>query len=805
MKIKRIIYVLCVISLTLLFLVKISSGQEKNPDVKQKITTPTLELSEEETSRKDTPNVKIPESFIKSMPGKKDKHEMIKPADNEIAFTPKAIETNTKVELILDASGSMNGLMGTATKMELLKTAVDNVMAQPLPEGAKREIGLRVYGSEKPSEDNDCEDTKLLLPIGELDKKLFKAKIDNIKALGVTPIGYSLEKATEDFKPSPDVDNVIILVTDGTDSCKANICEIAKKIHAGPEKIIIHVIGFDLDQKTSKEIECIAKNSDGQFMQARSENELRAALDQVLMANIPYNLRMRIVAGATPIPASLIVYKSGTKRVVSEDETTGVKFYQLPPGTYDIEVTYKASNENPRPTKMIKRVEVQATSKAEQTVQFDLGMLTLESFDQHNTPTSAYYVLQKMDDPRVSAKFETGPGRYTVWLTDGTYKVMVRAKSGDGLEFNATADNVKITKGTATSHDFRFQVGKIKVVAKDSKENPITLKYWITPTEKDSTKVLEGILEKDGPDIELPPGKYDLYFTLDLEDLKDLPVIKQEGVEVSPGDTLEKKIEMPTATLTLAGKNKEEKIVETEFSIWQSEWKKEKPIVLTSEDKPVSILLPPGKYNVKAVFTKSEVSPLPTVSWENMILSKGQQLEKEAVFKFGELKLYGRNVKGAPIRSAFYVYRTGEEEAVATLVGISTWADITLTEGFYDIKAVDVTARSDPKPTIWFHNVEITSEAPVQREAVFTHGKLKMACRGPNNVSLPCDYRVFTYGMDSPIFEGKTDEQWKEFDIAPGSYYIEAGYHDDADEVLLKKWISIKIAENEMLEQIIRF
>jgi hypothetical protein len=136
---------------------------------------------------------------------------------------------------------------------------------------------------------------------------------------------------------------------------------------------------------------------------------------------------------------------------------------------------------------------------------------------------------------------------------------------------------------------------------------------------------------------------------------------------------------------------------------------------------------------------------------------------------------------------------------------VTEWVTTTLIESNYDIKVEDASARSDPKPNVWFHDVNINAEQEAVVEAIFKNGKLKMMCRGPNDVKLTCDYKVFSYGMDSPLFEGVTEERWKEFDIPPGNYYIEAGYHDEKDEVLLKKWISIRIQPNEMLEQIIRF
>lgn len=824
MKTKTIILSVCTIVLSTLLCIADVPAQEKAEEneaqqIQQKITTPPLQLTEEEDKRTPLPKStkeeekELPEGEApKAKPAVGVKVEEKIPAaggveeikiQEEVKFEPTPIKTSTKIELILDASGSMNGLMGQSTKMAILKMVVNDIISQPLPEGAEREIGLRVYGSEKPSEEGDCKDSQLLIPIEPLDKKLFKEKVDGITTQGVTPIGFALEEAAGDFEVSPNVDNVIILVTDGADSCNADLCQIAQKIHTDLKKIMVHVLGFDLDQSASSAVECVAKNADGQFVRARNENELMASLDQLLMANIPYNLRLKVMSGATPLPSTLKVYKSGTKKLVREDESPGIKYYQLPPGTYDIEITYTDSIEKPPPSKLLKGVEVQTTSKAEQVVQFDLGMLTLTAFDQEGAPIAATYVLRKKEDPNVLASFKSEPGPHTTWLTEGTYSAKVQAVTDEGLKLTASADALKITTGGSLTHDFQFQMGNIKLVGKDAKGELLPISYKVTPAGDDTKVTLEGSATAEGKVIDLPPGKYDIYLSVAVEGMKSLPAEKLEEIDLAGGDMLEKAVELPAATLTLIGKDDKGNKVETLFSI-KPNLSEDEPVEFTSINEPISLILPPGRYDIKAIFVNSEYSPKPVISWDALVLANDQRLEKEALFKFGTLRLFSRNSDGAPVNSTFYIYKVVDEPLI-TLNNISSWTDVKLTEGFYDIRADNLMAKSDPKPSVWFHNVEIKPEQPTSREAIFTHGLLKMACRGPNNIVLECDYRVFTYGTDSPMFEGTTGKRWETFDILPGSYYIEAGYHDAKDEVLLKKWITIRVKDNQMLEQVIRF
>lgn len=796
MKNKKIfLYVFAVLFIAFIAyqLVGYGKAEDKKTDVQQKISTPPLQLTqEEETRTTPTPQTQPPANTGTMAPS----------AAPTSSMTP--IKNKTKYEIILDASGSMNGPMGTTTKMDILKLVVSDVISQPMPDGEERDIGLRVYGSQKTSDLNDCKDSLSLLPVARIDARSFTSKIEGIKAQGVTPIGYALEQASGDFTASTNVDNVIILIADGSDSCNANLCEQAKALHSDAKKLIVHVIGFDIDQKSQTSLECLAKNSDGQFIIARNENELRAALDKILMANIPYNLRVKVLSEATPLSSKITVLKSGTKNIIREDETQGVKYYQLQPGTYDLEVTYLGSSEMPQPTKIVKGVEVQASSKAEQIVQFDLGILTLTAFDQDGTPIAASYTIQKKEEPNLKIKIEATAGPYTAQLTEGTYDIQVEATATNGLKFSGKAEGTRITKGGSETQDFKFQVGKIAIKGVDSKGEALAMAYKVTAVGDEKTIILEGKAPKEGATIDLPPGKYDLFGMLDIEAFKNILATKMEEIELVGGDTKAATIQLPVSLMTLSGKNSEGKIVATQFSIRQR-GVEEKQIELTSSTEPISVLLPPGEYNVRASFLNSDVSPTPVISWENVVLGKDQVLTKEAVFKFGTIKLFGHNVKGAPMNTAFYIYAAGSSEPLSSLVGILSPTDVKLTEGFYDIKAEDLSSQSDTKSNQWFHSVEVKQNLPSSIEVMFVNGRLKILCNGPNNKIIECDYKIFSYGTDRPIIEGTTGQSWKEFDIPPGNYYSETGFHDKSEEAYVKKYETFSVKENEIVEHNIKY
>src|SRR5918992_4333573 len=99
---------------------------------------------------------------------------------------PAQADESTKVLLLLDVSGSMNERISSGgTKFAAAKRALKKV-ADAMPAGTQ--VGLRVYGStiDEPKEQNPkaCTDTKLVLPIGPLNRgKLFRA-VDSFTAKG---------------------------------------------------------------------------------------------------------------------------------------------------------------------------------------------------------------------------------------------------------------------------------------------------------------------------------------------------------------------------------------------------------------------------------------------------------------------------------------------------------------------------------------------------------------------------------------------------------------------------------------------
>ncbi len=736
------------------------------------------------------------------------------PAANPAAATPAApsapstqtlVKAQTNIDIIVDASGSMNGLLGKTTKVDALKTALKNVLATPLPpEMNTRKIALRVFGSKSPVAKNDCNDTDLLLKMDRYDAATSVPALDKITPQGVTPLAFTLEESNKDFVQNSDgADNLIVLITDGIESCNGDPIAAVERLHKGPAKVMVDVIGFDVDQPSQEALKKMAAAGSGQFFLARSDVELANALDQAVNSSLPYNLRVKVLSGASPIPSFITVYRANTQQVVERSEASGIKFFKLPPGSYDVLVEFKGSIEATKPSKMVKGVEVTATSKAEQAVTFDLGNVSLTALDQDGKPTTANFYLRKAGADDIIGRLMAAGSPQMIPLTPGTYDLDAETTETGGPTLTAQLKGIEVKVGETTEQTIRFQTGKLSLKAQNVLKQPIPFTYKIAkPGTTEAIATGEGTLE--GTTLELPPGKYDVIVVWTDPKVQGSPEAKVKDVTVAGGETNEQVVTIVTGTLKLSGKDSQKKFVHTEFEISKQDSEGE-AVKAVSEEEPVEVFVEPGTYDITATNTTSKVVPAPSVEWNDVTVKEGGSEAFEAVFKLGGIKLIGKNAKEQIIPATFTVYRSGTDEELATENSEKEWVIFQLTPGLYDIRAEESRAKSEPKPTIWFHDVEIKEGASITNEAIFTSGKLKLICRGKNNVVLTCEFNVFTYGSDTALFSGTTTDEWREFDIPPGKYYMETGWHDPEEQQLLKKWINLDIDENQIVEEILRF
>jgi Ca-activated chloride channel homolog len=182
----------------------------------------------------------------------------------------------TRILFLLDASGSMleqwerpNQTRWSVAKSILIK------LVDSLGQNNKLELGLRVYGHRSPQEIKNCKDTWLEVPFKPRSHTLIIQKLNEIRPKGVTPITYSLEQAANDFPTSAGYRNIVILITDGIESCGGDLCAMSRAMQKKGVFLRPYIIGLGL--QTEKSLECA-----GRYIDADTPGKFNDVLNEAI-------------------------------------------------------------------------------------------------------------------------------------------------------------------------------------------------------------------------------------------------------------------------------------------------------------------------------------------------------------------------------------------------------------------------------------------------------------------------------------------------------------------------------------------
>jgi len=187
------------------------------------------------------------------------------------------------VEIILDVSGSMAAKLQGQSKMVLARAA----LAQALRglDSPAFKVGLRAYGfdnSVPKTAQASCPNTELLIPIATNQIASIRDKVNTLQPFGYTPIAKSLLLAGDDLKNTSAGKQMIILISDGEETCAGDPVLAAKKLREMGIDVETHVIGFDLDKVQAEQMHAIAAAGQGQYYDAKGADELKKALVRVV-------------------------------------------------------------------------------------------------------------------------------------------------------------------------------------------------------------------------------------------------------------------------------------------------------------------------------------------------------------------------------------------------------------------------------------------------------------------------------------------------------------------------------------------
>ena len=205
----------------------------------------------------------------------------------------------TYIEFIFDASFSMNeSVEKNKSRMDVAKEVMIDLI-QNLEDRPGLEVGLRVYGSRN----TDCDDSILVQDFGSVDAVRGKILdvVRSLKPKGKTPIAYSLEQAAQDF-PSRDSRNIIVLITDGQESCGGDPCAVSYYLQSQGIFYKPYVVGFAMSRSEEARVSCI-----GTYYSAKDRKSLSEALASIMRKVVePSQLEIEAWAGGQNVTSQTV-------------------------------------------------------------------------------------------------------------------------------------------------------------------------------------------------------------------------------------------------------------------------------------------------------------------------------------------------------------------------------------------------------------------------------------------------------------------------------------------------------------------
>jgi Ca-activated chloride channel family protein len=202
-----------------------------------------------------------------------------------IAAEPKMSPCNEDAMIVFDASGSMAGNVGQGIGTTIPRIdEARHALAEVLPSVTKfRRVGLVTYG---PGPYQQCNVHLDLKPTANAGTIIMRA-VDALTPAGRTPLTEAVKQAAAvlDYRHKP---GVIVVVTDGEETCGGSPRALAKRLHDEAAQLTIHLISYRIKgviwtgDQNFYDAESLAEENNGLSISAESKEDLVEALEKTL-------------------------------------------------------------------------------------------------------------------------------------------------------------------------------------------------------------------------------------------------------------------------------------------------------------------------------------------------------------------------------------------------------------------------------------------------------------------------------------------------------------------------------------------
>jgi Ca-activated chloride channel family protein len=192
----------------------------------------------------------------------------------------QSIPEKTRILFLFDASGSMLAPWGNELRIDAAKRVLTDLV-DSLRVNDKIELALRPYGHLTPAKERNCQDTKLEIPFAPNNNDRIIDRLKYIYPKGTTPIAYSLLQSAKDFPKDNNYRNIIIIITDGIESCDGDPCAVSLELQKKDIFLRPFVIGLGMEEKFASEFDCM-----GEYFNAKNINAFRSVLNGILSQSL---------------------------------------------------------------------------------------------------------------------------------------------------------------------------------------------------------------------------------------------------------------------------------------------------------------------------------------------------------------------------------------------------------------------------------------------------------------------------------------------------------------------------------------
>ncbi|MEO0981711.1 MAG: VWA domain-containing protein [Pseudomonadota bacterium] len=327
-----------------------------------------------------------------------------------LAALPAAAEED--VILVLDGSGSMWGQIEGEPKIAIAREVTGQVLDE-MPDD--RRLGLVAYGHNRKG---DCSDIETIAEVGA-DRTAIREAVNALNPKGKTPLSASVQYAAEQLRYTENKATVI-LVSDGEETCDLDPCAVGTALEEAGVDFTAHVIGFDIAEETQRaQLQCLAENTGGIYLNASSAEELSDALEQTVV-EAPEAGPTRLTLRATDLQSGPLieaglnwtVRQAGGGEVLFTQEDAGPTEAELPPGVYDVLVAHPAEDLSGE----ARNVELKLDQERTVTIALEYDLeATVRTVPEEEGPVSSEIIV-----------YWTGPDR------EGDYVTVVEADASPG-------------------------------------------------------------------------------------------------------------------------------------------------------------------------------------------------------------------------------------------------------------------------------------------------------------------------------------------------------------------------------------